>query len=200
MRAVDLLAGTIRSIMDDTPHFLSKSVILSALANLDKKLSVEGIIGELCIFGGAAMILAFDARESTRDVDAIFVPKQKFATLAAETGTEMGLPEGWLNDGVKGFLSPQGNFTDEQMPQFAHLRVLRPTASYLLAMKCLAARVGGYDTSADAADVLALCRHLQLTEANAILEIVGHFYPDTRIPVKTRYFVEELFPLTSDPT
>ena len=65
-------------------------------------------------------------------------------------------------------------------------------------MKCLAARVGGYDTSGDAEDVLTLCRHLKLTNARAILEIVGRFYPDTRIPVKTRYFVEELFPSASD--
>ncbi|MFU8892400.1 MAG: hypothetical protein ACNA8L_02120 [Luteolibacter sp.] len=35
----------------------------------------KGAIGELCIFGGAAMVLAFDARESTRDVDAVFVTK-----------------------------------------------------------------------------------------------------------------------------
>ena len=184
--------------MEDALNFLSKSVIFLALAQLDQKLAAQGIIGELCIFGGAAMILAFDARESTRDVDGIFVPKQKFATLAAETGAEMGLPEGWLNDGVKGFLSPCGDFTDEEMPQFGHLRVLRPTAPYLLAMKCLAARVGGYDTSGDAEDVLALCRHLKLTDAGAILEIVGQFYPDTRIPVKTRYFVEELFPPASN--
>ena len=61
-------------------------------------------------------------------------------------------------------------------------------------MKCLAAGVGGYDTSGDAEDVLALCRHLKLTDAGPILEIAGQFYPDTGIPVKTRYFVQELSP------
>ena len=127
-------------VMDHASNILSKSVILSALAHLDQKLAAQGMIGELCIFGGAAMILVFDARDSTRDVDRIFVPKQKFATLAAETGTDLDLPEGWLIDGVKGFLSPHGELTEEEMPQFAHLRVLRPTASYLLAMKCPAAR------------------------------------------------------------
>ncbi len=175
-------------------------MILAALDRLNQKLAAQGIIGELCIFGGAAMILAFDARESTRDVDGIFVPKQKFTVLAAETGTELNLPEGWLNDGVKGFLSPQGDLTSEEMPQFDHLRVMRPTACYLLAMKCLAARVGGYDTSGDATDVKVLCRHLKLTTASDILEIVGKYYPDARIPVKTRYFVEELFPPVDEPS
>ena len=117
--------------MEDAPNILSKSVILLALARLDQKLAAQGIIGELCIFGGAAMILAFDARESTRDVDGIFVPKQKFAELANETGAELDLPEGWLNDGVKGFLSPYGELTGEEMPQFDHLRVLRPTLSLI---------------------------------------------------------------------
>jgi hypothetical protein len=54
---------------------LSKEQILAALSGLNDLLHEKGAIGELCIFGGAAMVLAFDARESTRDVDAVFVPK-----------------------------------------------------------------------------------------------------------------------------
>jgi hypothetical protein len=180
--------------MDQAFPTLSKPTILSALSLLNHGLAQEGIIGELCLFGGAAMMLAFDARESTRDIDGIFVPKQKFASLVSVVGTELGLPENWLNDGVKGFVSPHGEFTDAGLPQYSHLRLLRPTASYLLAMKCLAARVGGYDTAGDTGDVLMLCRHLQLNEAKEILAVVSHFYPDTFVPVKTRFFVEELFP------
>jgi hypothetical protein len=178
--------------MPESSNSLSKEHILAALSLLNDKLAGQGIIGELCLFGGAAMVLAFDARESTRDVDGIFVPKQKVAALAAEAGEELGLPEGWLNDGVKGFVSGNNDLTDEGLPQYSHLRLMRPTAIYLLAMKCLAARVGGYDLTSDADDVLTLCRHLKLKNADEILGIVSRFYPDSAIQPKTRYFVQEL--------
>ena len=58
-----------------SPDKLSKANILAALDRLNELLHEKGVMGELCIFGGAAMVLAFDARESTRDVDAVFVPK-----------------------------------------------------------------------------------------------------------------------------
>lgn len=63
--------------MSDNPDKLSRETIMAALRRLDELLREKGVIGELCIFGGAAMVLAFDARESTRDVDAIFVPKEE---------------------------------------------------------------------------------------------------------------------------
>lgn len=173
-------------------HQLSKQQIVAALSSLNDKLAARGVIGELCIFGGAAMVLVFDARPNTRDVDAIFVPKQEMAEAAEAVGVEMDLPSGWLNDGVKGFVSPSGDLTDDDLPRFANLRLMRPTARYLLAMKCLAARVGGYDAPKDYEDVTVLCKHLGLRDAEAILHIVSEFYPDSQIPVKTRFFVEEL--------
>ena len=173
-------------------HQLSKDQIIAALSALNDRLAEKGMIGELCIYGGAAMVLVFDARPNTRDVDAIFMPKPELAEAAEAVRVEMNLPAGWLNDGVKGFISPTGDLTDEGLPRFVNLRLMRPTARYLLAMKCLAARVGGYDAPKDREDVLVLCRHLGLREASAVLQIVGEFYPDSQIPVKTRFFVEEL--------
>lgn len=178
--------------MPDSSDSLSKAQILAALSLLNDKLAARGATGELCIFGGTAMVLAFDARETTRDVDGIFAPKQVIASSAEEVGSELGLPLDWLNDGVKGFVSSKGELTDESLPQFSHLRLMRPTATYLLAMKCMAARVTGYDTSGDAQDILTLCRHLGLASADAILDVVSDFYPDAQVLPKTRYFVEEL--------
>ena len=86
------------------------------------------------------MVLAFNARLSTRDVDAVFQPTALMRDLSAKVAAEIGLPENWLNDGVKGFQSANPALTSEALPQFSHLRLLRPTADYLLAMKCLAAR------------------------------------------------------------
>ena len=104
------------------------------------------------------MILAFDARQSTRDVDAVFVPKTEIYQAAEQIADEMNLPVSWLNDGVKGFISSEGELTDEGMPQWENLRILRPITSYLLAMKCMAARVAEYDTVGDKEDIKHLCK------------------------------------------
>jgi hypothetical protein len=44
---------------------LSRETILRALANLSERLAQQGATGEICLFGGTVMILAFSARIST---------------------------------------------------------------------------------------------------------------------------------------
>jgi len=171
---------------------LTKEQILAALARLDELLREKEIIGEICIFGGAAMVLAFDARESTRDVDAVFVPKTEIYDEAAAIADEMNLPISWLNDGVKGFVSSQGEVTMDGMPQWENLRILRPTTRYLLAMKCMAARVAEYDTVGDKKDIIHLCKNLGVFLAEEVLNVVQDYYPISRIPVKTRFFIQEI--------
>lgn len=138
------------------------------------------------------MILAFDARESTRDVDAVFVPKTEIYQEAAIIAEEMNLPILWLNDGVKGFVSLEGDVTTEGMPQWENLRILRPTTRYLLAMKCMAARVAEYDTVGDKNDIIHLCNDLGISSAEEVLNLVEDYYPVSRIPVKTQFFIQEI--------
>lgn len=57
------------------------------------------------VVGGAAVTLAYDTRRSTRDIDAVFEPKAPVYQAAAEVAEQLGLPPGWLNDAVKGFLT-----------------------------------------------------------------------------------------------
>ena len=47
---------------------LTKERIIASLESLNKRLTEKGVTGELCIFGGATMILAFDARESVASI------------------------------------------------------------------------------------------------------------------------------------
>ncbi len=50
------------------------------------------------VVGGAAIALAYDERRSTRDIDAVFVPKMHVYRAAARVAADRGLPVGWLND------------------------------------------------------------------------------------------------------
>ena len=173
---------------------LSREQILRALAALAEALGHEGVTGEICLFGGTVMVLAFTARVATKDVDALFAPAPLIRELADRIGEAQGLPSGWINDGVKGFVSARHEVTTGNLPQFAHLRLTMPVPEYLLAMKCMAARLGGPGgEGSDVADIIFLIRHLHLTSPAAVLEIVGHYYPASRIPVKTQYLIEGLF-------
>jgi hypothetical protein len=177
--------------MDQNSDKINRDGIMSALARLNELLAVKGVIGELCIFGDAAMLLAFDARESTRDVDAIFVPKGEVLSCARQVADEMEIDQDWLNDGVKAFVSDRGEVTSEGMPIFSHLRIMRPITEYLLAMKCLASRVAGYGYEGDRRDVKTLLKRLKITDASAVCDLVTLYYKESLLPPKMRYFIEE---------
>lgn len=180
--------------MEHLPQQLSRSEIIEALADLNRGLSARGVIGEVCLYGGAVMVLAFNARPATRDVDAVFHPAPLVRELAAAVAETRGLPADWLNDGVKGYLSAQPALTAEDLPLFPNLRLTRPTAQYLLAMKCLASRTGRAEGEADdVADIRFLIRRLGLKSAPEVLEVIGAFYPADRMPVRARFLVETLF-------
>jgi hypothetical protein len=173
---------------------LTREKILDALGELDRALAERGIMGEICLFGGAVMVLAFNARLSTKDIDAVFQPASVIRDLASRIAEACHLPDGWLNDGVKGFLSRRHDVLVGNLPQFSNLRLTMPTPAYLLAMKCMASRIGaGAGDADDTADIVFLVRHLELKTAAAVLEIVGSYYPPGQVPIRAKFLVESLF-------
>lgn len=47
------------------------------LSELNDELALKDIKGELSLFGGSVMVLAFKARIATKDIDAIFFPSSE---------------------------------------------------------------------------------------------------------------------------
>ena len=173
---------------------MTREAILRALRLLSEELDEAGTHGELCLFGGTVMVLAYAARPATRDVDAIFQPTQSVRTAARRVAMAEGLPEDWLNDGVKGYLSTRHATTTGDLPQFPALRLTMPVPEYLLAMKCMAARLTGTTGEpSDVADIRFLIRQLRLRSAAEVLDLVVQYYPTQRISPKTQYVVEGLF-------
>jgi len=78
--------------------------ILRAFRELEAVLARAGIKAEVGVVGGAAMVLAFNAREATRDVDEIFAPAARVHAAAAEVASLLDLPVDWLNDAAKGYM------------------------------------------------------------------------------------------------
>jgi hypothetical protein len=133
------------------------------------------------------MCLAFNARAATKDVDGIFEPSAEIRRAASAVAKQLSLPPDWLNDAVKGFLSPL--LTKKILFELSHLSIWTPEADYMLAMKCLSAR---FDSS-DGDDIRFLTHYLKLTNAEAVFEIIEKYYPRFQISSKTQFFVEEMF-------
>jgi len=134
------------------------------------------------------MCLVFHAREATKDIDALLVPAGELRRAAQAVAAREGLPPDWLNDAVKGFFSEAGRF--EVYAELSHLRVFAPHPEYLLAMKCLAMRLG--EEFQDRNDVAVLVAMLGLRSLEDAERVLARYYPLDRYPAKARYVLEEL--------
>jgi len=165
---------------------MDRDEILSALTTLAAELDRRGVSAEMYVVGGAAIALAFDERRSTRDVDAVFEPKSVVYEAAAVVAEEQGLPEGWLNDAVKGFLEGEDPAAAPVL-DLPGLRCLAASAQTLLALKVLAHRVGE-----DEDDLRLLADYLGLQGADQVLGIAERTYGE-RLDPAARFFVEQVF-------
>ena len=169
---------------------LSQADIRRLFTLLSAELRQAGTNGELYLVGGAVMCLAYNARPSTADVDAYFRPPEELRRAAKRVAVSAGVDANWLNDGVKGFFSQQADFAP--FLELDHLRVMVARPEYLLAMKCLAMRIGAEFHDED--DVRFLLRLLDIHTKDEALAIITKYYPLERFPQKTLYALEELLP------
>jgi hypothetical protein len=158
---------------------------------LNKELGRSGTQGELFLVGGAVMCLAYATRPSTQDVDALFRPPTQVREAAARVAIQAKVKADWLNDAVKGFMSPRGDFA--AFLELDHLRIMMAQPEYLLAMKCLAMRIGAEFHDED--DIRYLLRLLEVRNYEKAVTIITKYYPLERFPQKTLYALAELLPI-----
>lgn len=123
------------------------------------------------------MMLAFDRKAITRDVDAIFHPADTVRPLITQVAKEMKLPEEWLNDDVRQFLAPRSSMRDLPL-DLPGLKVTAPTASYLLAMKALAGRRALPGYAGDEDDLRFLIRKMKIQSIAEVQTHIDRYYPD----------------------
>jgi len=135
------------------------------LKRINDVLASSGAKGEMCLYGGAVMCLVYKARPATKDVDAIFEPAKKIREAAKIVADENKLPEDWLNDAVKGFLS---RHQKKVLFSWPNLTVHVPEPEYILAMKLLAVRVDTHDKQ----DIKALIRDIGIKSEEGVFRIM----------------------------
>jgi hypothetical protein len=165
---------------------MEQKEIVDYLHIVNEELGKLNYKGEICLYGGAVMCLVFNARPSTKDVDAIFEPARIIKEIASKVAVEKDLSDNWLNDGVKGFVveHPRQVFFE-----LSNLTVYTAEPEYLLAMKCLAARVDTLDNR----DIRFLINKLGLSLPEQVFSILQKYYPKRQIRPATQYFIEEIF-------
>ena len=171
---------------------LTRERIRKLFEALNEELRARTVTGEIGLCGGAVMCLVFNARESTKDVVAIFSPTSVLREAARKVARRLKVPEDWLNDAAKGFFLADP--PRQTVMELSNLRVWAPAADYMLAMKCVSARFDTHDRD----DVVFLIAHLGLKTRAQVFEIVSRYYPRNRVPAKTRFLVEEILEAGAD--
>ena len=162
--------------------------IRALLEDLGRRLDDRGIEARLFLVGGAAMALAYGRDRVTRDLDAVFVPKAEIYEEAKRMANDLGLPDDWLNDAVKGLL-PDRSEPIEGSTSFTTrgLHVGVASAEYLFAMKAQAAR-----QETDGADLRYLVEVLGIGSVAQALDLIERFYDPVRLRPNTRLILEDI--------
>ena len=119
----------------------SREEIQDGLRRLGELAQAQGLHVRLALLGGAAMVLGYDARQSTRDVDVVILSPAEaklVRNLVKKVAAERNWPEDWLNDGAKGYMVG----ISEGLLLFSApgIEALSPSIEQLLAMKLCAWR------------------------------------------------------------
>ncbi|MDX6531761.1 MAG: hypothetical protein QOH41_4051 [Blastocatellia bacterium] len=167
----------------------TRKEIVEGLERLGQLATESAIKIELILVGGALMVMRFQARESTRDVDvAILAPAdaQKVRELARRVGEEHGWPDDWLNDGAKGYLI--GLSSGSIVLSAPGIEVRSPATEQLLAMKLSAWR-----DDVDIADASRLLEEMKGSRDEIWREVEPYLIPGNEL--KARYAYADLWEL-----
>ena len=166
---------------------LTQEGIRRALEALAAALPPSDAPREVWIVGGAALVLLYGARETTKDVDAFTLDAAGWAELraaAASVAQQLDLPGDWLNDGAKGYL--QGLAPGELLFSAAGMVVRSVAPQQLLAMKLSAWR-----DDLDVSDARLLLSKLSGDRDSVWKLVEPHLVPGRQL--KAQYAFDDLW-------
>lgn len=162
--------------MSGTADLLDKNKLLQIFDYLNERLKENQLQLEITIYGGSIMTLVYDNRPATKDIDCVFSETnlKLLDHILDLTRFAFNLPEGWINEQIREPLKSILKEDRETYKVYSNLKILKPRAQQLLAMKILAARPG---PAKDFADACILCRDLNITEKSELLDIITKYIP-----------------------
>jgi hypothetical protein len=171
---------------------LTREAIEDAFREMGEILVRQRKVGEIAVYGGAAILLQFDATFATRDVDAVIEGAHGAVQSAAqEVARRRDWPTGWLSEAVSAYLPRNRDLRSHaSYPSESRvgLRVYVAPPEYILAMKLAALRV----RSRDLEDAAMLARETGRTTAEALRDLHARFFPDQPLDPRRAATVEEV--------
>jgi hypothetical protein len=156
---------------------VTRDEMQGALTELGAELEEAGVQAKLWLVGGAVIVLAFQSRDSSDDLDAAVHPSDEVLEVARRVGMRRGLETDWLSDAAKIYV-PLAIEPDWQLlGQYGSLDVLTADEQTMLAMKLRASR--GRRDQVDIDWLVARCGFSRESEVVGLYE---RYFPEDPLP------------------
>ncbi len=170
---------------------MDKDRLIQIFDYLNEMLKANQLQLEITIYGWTVMTMVYDNRPATKDIDCVFseVNQKLLDNILGMTRFTFNLPENWINEEIKEPLKSIIKEDKETYKVYSNLKILRPKAEQLLAMKILAARA---EPAKDFIDAFILCRDLDIRTREELLNVVEKYLPLTLIGERQIRFIKYL--------
>src|SRR6202789_270597 len=152
---------------------LNRLEIESALAELADGLNARNVKAKIYLVGGAVMVLAFDARFSTGDIDGAIHPTDDVLAVAAEIGERRGLGAEWLNSSAPQFIPVFKEPDWQPIFKSGNVEIVAADERSMLAMKMRAGR-----GARDRPDIEFLVKRCGVTTVAEALDLYEEYFPE----------------------
>ena len=157
-------------------ELMDKEKLLKIFAYINERLTENQLQLEITVYGGSIMTLVYDNRPATKDIDCVFAETNTklLNNILDLTGYIFDLPSGWMNEEIREPLKSLLKEDKETYRTYSNLKILKPKAEQLLAMKILAARP---EPAKDFIDACILSKDLNISTKEQLLNIVSVYIP-----------------------
>jgi len=177
--------------MPDNIDLMDKDKLLKIFDYLNERLKENQLQLEITVYGGSIMTMVYDNRPATKDIDCVFgeTNYKLLDNILDLTKFAFNLPDGWINEEIKEPLKSIIKEDKETYRVYSNLKILKPKAEQLLAMKILAARP---EPSKDFIDAYILCKDLKITSKNKLMDTITDYIPLTLLGERQINFIKYL--------
>jgi len=184
----------------DESQPLDRAKMEEAFAIMGQYLLDRKALGEIAVYGGSAILLQFEWRKLSQDVDARIISDGNHGLVIEAmqyAARQLGLSSSWLNESVamyarKGEVDADRIFVGTYPSADRYgLRVTAAKPSYVLAMKLKALeRVTADDR--DFKDAINLGVECAVTTVDGLREVFSRFFADEDLPFAAGLRLREL--------
>jgi hypothetical protein len=164
---------------------MDRKKLLEIFNYLNERLKENQLQLEITIYGGTVMTMVYDNRPATKDIDCVFseTNSKLLENILNLTKHTFNLSDDWINEEIK---EPLKFMLKEAFKVYSNLKILKPRAEQMLAMKILAARV---EPSKDFADAYILCKDLNIQTRKELMDVISTYLPLNLIGERQRNFI-----------